>query len=133
MSVVRERALLARTLLLEMAVESACEAGALDLAAVEVRRTELAGQWPDGIDPEQLLDTRSGLIGRLEQALAFATAQRRAVAEMRERARATRAEAIVMRERARTSRSRHLANAHEALALLALLDADVFEASEEVV
>ena len=39
-----------------------------------------------------------------------------------------------MRERARAGRERRaasLADAHEALALLALLDADVFEASPE--
>ena len=94
---------------------------------------ELAGEWPDGIDPEQLLDTRSASPRAWSRRSPTPRAARRA-GEMTEHAVASRAEAVKMRERARAGRERRaasLADDHEALALLALLDADVFEASPE--
>lgn len=104
MDTVSQEALLARLLLLEVAVSALRDARLVDDAAIRARREDLRAQWPDGFAAEELLDTRCQLAAQLEEVMVRARRHRRTA----------------------SIDDDPLADAHEALALLQLLDERLF-------
>jgi hypothetical protein len=120
MAAMRERTLLVRMLLMEIALDAVTDAGHLEEEEIAARVEAMRGRIDAATVEEELLDGESGLARQLELSIQQARARR---AQARLRGPGAAREPIA-------SRWSVLADAYEALALMRVVDEAMFEGQD---